>query len=255
MPETFIVKAADGVTDLYGNMWKPFDFDPKKKYPIIAHVYPGPQTEGDDAHLLGRTAASSSSPSSASSSIQVGHRGGTPTRSKAYQSYGYFNLRDYGLADKKTAIEQLAARHPVDRHRPRRHLRPLRRRLHVGRGPARRSRTTSSSRSAVASAGNHDNNIYNDAWAERYHGLKEVAGRRADRQTKDSRHAAERPRTCEAADESRRRTTTRRSKTTRRTTKKTDDKKADDEKRRRQEGRREEGRRQEGRREEGRQEG
>ena len=45
-PETFSVKAADGVTELYGNMWKPFDFDPKKKYPIVAHVYPGPQTEG-----------------------------------------------------------------------------------------------------------------------------------------------------------------------------------------------------------------
>ena len=56
MPETFMVKAADGVTDLYGNMWKPFDFDPKKKYPIIAHVYPGPQTGGRDAHLHGRTA-------------------------------------------------------------------------------------------------------------------------------------------------------------------------------------------------------
>ena len=45
MPETFIAKAADGVTDLYGNLYKPFDFDPRKKYPIIAHVYPGPQTE------------------------------------------------------------------------------------------------------------------------------------------------------------------------------------------------------------------
>ena len=43
--------------------------------------------------------------------IQVGHRGGTPKRSKAYGSYGYFNMRDYGLEDKKTAIEQLAARH------------------------------------------------------------------------------------------------------------------------------------------------
>src|SRR4029077_16742598 len=37
MPETFVVKAADGVTDLYGNIYKPFDFDPAKKYPIIAH--------------------------------------------------------------------------------------------------------------------------------------------------------------------------------------------------------------------------
>ena len=33
-PETFKVKAADGVTDLYGNIWKPFNFNPKKKYPV-----------------------------------------------------------------------------------------------------------------------------------------------------------------------------------------------------------------------------
>ena len=46
MPETFTFKAADGITDLYGNMWKPFDFDPAKRYPIIAEVYPGPQMEG-----------------------------------------------------------------------------------------------------------------------------------------------------------------------------------------------------------------
>ena len=45
MPEPFQVKADDGITDLYGVMYKPFDFDPNKRYPIIAFVYPGPQTE------------------------------------------------------------------------------------------------------------------------------------------------------------------------------------------------------------------
>src|SRR5581483_2745890 len=44
-PEPFKVKADDGITDIYGVMYKPFDFDPAKKYPIIAFVYPGPQTE------------------------------------------------------------------------------------------------------------------------------------------------------------------------------------------------------------------
>ena len=39
------MKADDGITDLYGVMYKPFDFDPDKKYPIIEYVYPGPQTE------------------------------------------------------------------------------------------------------------------------------------------------------------------------------------------------------------------
>ena len=41
-PERFTVKAADGLTDIYGIMWKPADFDPNKKYPIISSVYPGP---------------------------------------------------------------------------------------------------------------------------------------------------------------------------------------------------------------------
>ena len=45
LPETFVVKAADGITDLHGVMYKPYDFDPTKKYPIIEYVYPGPQTE------------------------------------------------------------------------------------------------------------------------------------------------------------------------------------------------------------------
>ena len=44
-PEAFTVKADDGITDLYGVMYKPFDFDPAKKYPVILYVYPGPQTE------------------------------------------------------------------------------------------------------------------------------------------------------------------------------------------------------------------
>src|SRR5205085_4643188 len=111
MPETFVVKAADGVTDLYGNLYKPFDFDPKKKYPIIAHVYPGPQME-----LVTLAFTPSAEEQQLAQLgfivIQVGHRGGAPLRSKAYASYGYFNLRDYGLADKKAAIEQLSARHP-----------------------------------------------------------------------------------------------------------------------------------------------
>ena len=37
-PEIFKVKAADGVTDLWGTMFKPFDFDSTKVYPIIDYV-------------------------------------------------------------------------------------------------------------------------------------------------------------------------------------------------------------------------
>lgn len=173
MPETFHVKAGDGVTELYGNMWKPFDFDPNKKYPIIANVYPGPQTEG----VVYRFAAFSAQMQMAQLGfivIQVGHRGGSPERSKAYHSYGYFNLRDYGLADKKAAIESLAAMHPyIDIDRVGIYG-------HSGGGFMSAAAVLQKPyneffKAAVASSGNHDNNIYNDNWSERYHGLKEVA--------------------------------------------------------------------------------
>jgi dipeptidyl-peptidase 4 len=171
-PEEFRVKAADGITDVYGVMWKPFDFDATRNYPVIAHVYPGPQTE---------TVTTTYSPSNVNQRlaqlgfivIQIGNRGGSPMRSNAYHSYGYFNLRDYGLADKKAGIEQLAARHSwidIDRVGIYGHsgggfmtaaalmLPPYNDFFKVG----------------VSSAGNHDNNVYNQNWSEQHHGLREV---------------------------------------------------------------------------------
>ena len=44
-PRLFTVKAADGITDLYGVMYTPFNMRPDRKYPVIEYVYPGPQTE------------------------------------------------------------------------------------------------------------------------------------------------------------------------------------------------------------------
>jgi dipeptidyl-peptidase-4 len=181
MPETFLVKAADGVTDLYGHMWKPFNFDPKKKYPIIAHVYPGPQTESM-THSWTSPAGPLAQLQLAQLNfivIQVGNRGGTPLRSKAYQSHSYWDMRDYGLADKKTAIEQLAARNPwIDIERVGIYG-------HSGGGFMSAAALLVKPyneffKVAVSSAGNHDNNVYNNSWAERYHGMKEVVGKKED---------------------------------------------------------------------------
>ncbi len=172
MPETFTVKAADGVTDLYGNLYKPFDFDPSKKYPIIAHVYPGPQTESTP-HSFKAFSPQQQLAQLGFIVVQVGNRGGTPLRSKPYQNHSYWNLRDYGLADKKVAIEQLAARHRwIDIERVGIYG-------HSGGGFMSAAAMLVKPyneffKVAVASAGNHDNNIYNNTWAERYHGMKEV---------------------------------------------------------------------------------
>ena len=177
MPSTFKVKAADGVTDLYGNMWKPFNFNPKKKYPVILHVYPGPQTEGT-RHTFSATVGEQQLAQVGFIVIQVGHRGGAPTRSKAYGAYGYYNLRDYGLADKKAAVEQLAARFQyVDVNRVGLYG-------HSGGGFMTAAALLKPPyneffKVGFSTAGNHDNNIYNNSWSERYHGLKLVKAEEA----------------------------------------------------------------------------
>ena len=172
MPETFTFKAADGVTDLYGNLWKPFDFDPTKKYAIIAEVYPGPQMEGV-SHSFSTSHGRQQLAQLGFLVVQLGHRGGTPGRSKAYHSYGYFNLRDYGLADKKAGIEQLAEKRPyVDINRVGIYG-------HSGGGFMTAAALLQEPyndffKVGVSSSGNHDNNVYGYYWAERYHGLREV---------------------------------------------------------------------------------
>lgn len=173
MPDRFTVKAADGVTDIYGNMWKPIDFDPKKKYPIIANVYPGPQTESVSS-TFSALATNHRLAQLGFIVIQIGNRGGNPARSNAYHSYGYYNLRDYGLADKKAGIEQLALRHPwID-------VEKVGIYGHSGGGFMTAAALllppfNDFFKCGVSSAGNHDNNIYNQNWSEQHHGLRVAA--------------------------------------------------------------------------------
>ncbi|MDE3054742.1 MAG: DPP IV N-terminal domain-containing protein, partial [Gemmatimonadota bacterium] len=109
-PEPFRTKAADGITDIWGEMWKPFDFDSTKSYPIITYTYPGPQTE---AVVFNFSPAAQQQRLAQLGFIVVtfGNRGGSPERSRAYDTFGYLNLRDYGLADKKYVIQELGAEH------------------------------------------------------------------------------------------------------------------------------------------------
>ncbi len=169
-PEPFKVKADDGVTDLYGVMYKPFDFDPAVKYPIIAYVYPGPQTESVTKTFSPRN-GNVALAQLGFIVIEVGNRGGNPMRSKWYHNFGYGNLRDYGLADKKRAIEELAIKYPyidIDR---------------VGiYGHSGGGFMTAAAllvypdffKVGVSSSGNHENNIYNRWWSEKHHGVKEI---------------------------------------------------------------------------------
>ena len=169
-PETFHVKAADGVTDIYGVMFKPFDFDAARKYPIIEFVYPGPQTEEVDKSFMPKD-QNIALAQLGFIIIEIGNRGGSPQRDKWYDSYGYGNLRDYGLADKRAAAEELAAIHPyidIDR---------VGIWGHSGGGfmtAAAMLQYPDFFKVGWSESGNHENNVYNKYWSEKYHGIQEV---------------------------------------------------------------------------------
>jgi dipeptidyl-peptidase-4 len=176
-PEPFKVKADDGVTDIYGVMYKPFDFDPNKKYPIIEYVYPGPQTEAVNKAFTKSMDNTDRLAQLGYIVISVGNRGGNPARSKWYHTFGYGNLRDYGLADKKAAIEQLADKYKfIDATK-------VGITGHSGGGfmsTAAMLVYPDFFKVAVSKAGNHDNSIYNRWWSEKHHGIKEIISTKGD---------------------------------------------------------------------------
>lgn len=176
-PETFKVKADDGITDLYGVMYKPFDFDSTKKYPLIEYVYPGPQTEAVNTSFSRGMDRVDRLAQLGFIVVTIGNRGGHPSRSKWYHNYGYGNLRDYGLADKKTAAEQLADRFSfIDIERVGIHG-------HSGGGfmsTAAMLVYPDFFKVAVSNAGNHDNSMYNRWWSEKHHGVKEIISDKND---------------------------------------------------------------------------
>lgn len=171
MPEQFTVKAADGVTDLYGIIWKPFNFDSTKVYPVVSQVYPGPHietvwTEFTVFDKYNNTALAQRG----IIVVCMGHRGGTPVRNKAYASFGYGNIRDFALKDDKAGLEQLCRRY--------RYMDSTRIGIYGHSGGAMMSVAAICTfpdfyKVAVASSGNYDNHIYNRNWVESYHGVDE----------------------------------------------------------------------------------
>lgn len=176
-PQPFKVKADDGITDLYGVMYKPFDFDSTKKYPLIEYVYPGPQTEAVNKSFSKGMDRVDRLAQLGFIVVTVGNRGGHPARSKWYHNYGYGNLRDYGLADKKATAEQLADRYNfIDINKVGIHG-------HSGGGFMSTAAMLVYSdffKVAVSNAGNHDNSIYNRWWSEKHHGVKEIISDKLD---------------------------------------------------------------------------
>ena len=113
-PENFIVKAADSTTDLYGILYKPVDFDPNKKYPVVECIYGGSFITIVPRGFIPNTDLSQQ----AQALAQLGYitflvdGRGTTERSKTFQDVVYGNIGKYEISDHTAALQQLAANRP-----------------------------------------------------------------------------------------------------------------------------------------------
>ncbi len=165
--EVFTTKARDGVTDIYGVMYRPSTFDTTRSYPIIENIYPGPQVGSVGNWAWNNGGEARSIAELGFIVVRIDHMG-TPLRSKAFHDNYYGNFGDNGLPDHITALRQLAARYRwIDINR-------VGIWGHSGGGFASTDailRYPEFYRVAVSGAGNHDNRSYNIYWAEKYQGL------------------------------------------------------------------------------------
>ncbi len=167
-PMPITVKARDGKTDLYGLLFRPTSFDPSRRYPIINSIYPGPQTGSVGGR--GFSAARGDAQAIAELGfivVQIDGMG-TPWRSRTFHEAYYGDMGDNTLPDQVAGMKELASRFAwIDLERAGIYG-------HSGGGFAAAGamfRYPDFFKVGVSQAGNHDNRIYEDDWAEKWQGL------------------------------------------------------------------------------------
>ena len=111
-PASFTVKARDGKTDLYGQLFKPSNFDASKKYPIVTYIYPGPQVGSVRSRSFMPAHGDHQALAELGFIVIAVDGMGTPLRSKSFQDAWYGDMADNTLPDQVAALKELAAKYP-----------------------------------------------------------------------------------------------------------------------------------------------
>jgi dipeptidyl aminopeptidase/acylaminoacyl peptidase len=167
-PVPFTVKARDGVTDLYGLMFQPTHLDPNRKYPIVNHIYPGPQTGSVGSRSFSAARGDCQALAELGFVVVEIDGMGTPWRSKKFHEAYYGDMGDNTLPDQVSGMKQLAERYRwIDIDRAGIYG-------HSGGGYATADamfRYPDFFKVGISEAGNHDNREYEDDWGEKWQGL------------------------------------------------------------------------------------
>jgi dipeptidyl aminopeptidase/acylaminoacyl peptidase len=115
-PREYVVKAADGKTDLWATIYFPFDFDSTRTYPVVEYIYGGPQTTVRPMDFsvgtgpFGRLGNYNRALANLGFLVVTLDARGTPGRSKAFHDAVYKNWGNFEIADHAGAIRQLGQR-------------------------------------------------------------------------------------------------------------------------------------------------
>ncbi|MFL5551502.1 MAG: DPP IV N-terminal domain-containing protein [Gemmatimonadaceae bacterium] len=167
-PTRITVKARDGKTDLYGLMYTPTNLDSTKKYPIVNHIYPGPQTGSVGGRSFSPARGDAQALAELGFVVVEIDGMGTPWRSKSFHDAYYGKMGDNTLPDQVAGMKELAGRFRwIDINRAGIYG-------HSGGGFAAAAamfRYPDFFKAGISEAGNHDQREYEDDWGERYQGL------------------------------------------------------------------------------------
>lgn len=109
-PETFTATARDSITTIYGAMWKPSNFDPTKKYPVIDQSYTGPHTNMFPRTFMAALGRNNQALAELGFIVVCVDGMGTAGRSKAFHNVSYKNMGK-SLTDHVLAIKELAKKY------------------------------------------------------------------------------------------------------------------------------------------------
>ncbi len=109
--EVFHAKGRDGTTDIWGTIWRPLNFNPSNRYPVVEYIYAGPH----DAHVPKTFPINPprGTPLLARGFVVVQIDGmGTDHRSRAFHEVCWRNLKDAGFPDRIPWIKAAASTRP-----------------------------------------------------------------------------------------------------------------------------------------------
>jgi dipeptidyl aminopeptidase/acylaminoacyl peptidase len=109
LPEVFTAKGRDGKTDIWGIVYRPSKFDPKKKYPIIENIYAGPH-DSFVPKAFRHYGEMQSMAELGFIVVQIDGMG-TYNRSKAFHDVCWKNVADAGFPDRIAWMKSLATKY------------------------------------------------------------------------------------------------------------------------------------------------